>query len=80
MMDHIANARVSPKPWLIINDPVYEFLNKNEKKRRLKVFMMKDDVSLFLTEIPRDDILYCPVMLSHFSPAPLETDRVVRVQ
>ena len=27
-----------------------------------------------------DQVLYCPVMLSHFSPAPVKTDRAVRIQ
>ena len=25
-------------------------------------------------------LLYCPAVLSHFSPAPVDTDRVVRIQ
>ena len=47
---------------------------ENEESSKVCLFNFQFDPGLLR------NILYCPAAFSHFSPAPVKTDRVARIQ
>ena len=58
----------------------FEILEKKFSSPSLSLFWAKIHRWNVERKSKKQNTLYCPVMLSHFSPAPVKTDRAVRLQ